>query len=67
MSKGIFALSLVDEGLWAVTSQLEVSIQFISQNSLSKIYSYIDNVLLHHSIKVTYAITTLFIQKKQTP
>nr|WP_241878969.1 hypothetical protein [Psychrobacter sp. PraFG1]UNK05611.1 hypothetical protein MN210_01625 [Psychrobacter sp. PraFG1] len=62
MSKGVFTLSLDCEGLWGVADHLGSSTQSINQNSLSEVYSYIDDVLSHHSIKATYAFTTLFTQ-----
>lgn len=60
--KIIFTLSLDCEGLWGVADHLGSSTQSINQNSLSEVYSYIDDVLSHHSIKATYAFTTLFTQ-----
>lgn len=61
-SKGIFTLSLDCEGLWGVADHLGYSTKPINQSSLSEVYSYIDDVLSLHSIKATYAFTTLFTQ-----
>src|SRR5699024_6224834 len=49
-------------GLWGVADHLGSSTKSINQKSLSEVYSYIDDVLSHHSIKATYAFTTLFTQ-----
>lgn len=60
--QGVFTLSLDCEGLWGVADHLGSSTKPINQSSLSEVYSYIDDVLSHHSIKATYAFTTLFTQ-----
>ena len=62
MNKGVFTLSLDCEGLWGVADHLGASTASINQNSLSEVYTYIEDVLSHHSIKATYAFTTLFTQ-----
>ncbi|MGA4439881.1 polysaccharide deacetylase family protein [Psychrobacter pocilloporae] len=62
MDKGVFTLSLDCEGLWGVADHLGASTQSINQNSLTEVYRYIEDVLSHHSIKATYAFTTLFTQ-----
>ncbi|MGP5439693.1 hypothetical protein ACTXLR_09560 [Psychrobacter faecalis] len=62
MKKGVFTLSLDCEGLWGVADHLGASTASINQNSLSEVYTYIEDVLSHHSIKATYAFTTLFTQ-----
>lgn len=62
MKEAVFTLSLDCEGLWGVADHLGASTQFIDQSSLSEVYSYINDVLSYHSIKATYAFTTLFTQ-----
>lgn len=62
MDTGVFTLSLDCEGLWGVADHLGASTASINQNSLSEVYTYIEDVLSHHSIKATYAFTTLFTQ-----
>ena len=62
MGKGVFTLSLDCEGLWGVADHLGASTACINQSSLSEVYRYIEDVLSHHSIKATYAFTTLFTQ-----
>lgn len=62
MDKGVFTLSLDCEGLWGVADHLGASTQSINQSSLTEVYRYIEDVLSHHSIKATYAFTTLFTQ-----
>lgn len=62
MNSGIFTLSLDCEGLWGVADHLGADTQCINQSSLSEVYRYIEDVLSHHSIKATYAFTTLFTQ-----
>lgn len=62
MDTGVFTLSLDCEGLWGVADHLGAATQSINQSSLSEVYRYIEDVLSHHSIKATYAFTTLFTQ-----
>lgn len=64
MSQGVFTLSLDCEGLWGVADHLEASTKSINQNSLSEVYSYIDDILSYYSIKATFAFTTLFTQNE---